>query len=121
MRKKRILVYSDFDSIRNIIVKALANKDCEVIETNTFASASEQLNGTGFSLIITDNDIKNKEGTKFIAYLRGITSYLYTPIMLMHSSRSEQVEEQYSEYNIACYMNKPFDMQKFNSVVDRFA
>ena len=117
--KKRILIFSDFDSIRNILVKGLSNKGYQVIETKTYEEANAQLNGTSFGLIITDNDVKAQSGKRFIDTTRKITSYLYTPIMLMHSAKKEQLSEEYASYNIACYMNKPFDMQKFYSIVER--
>lgn len=116
---KRILIYSDFDSVRNILVKGLTNKGYNIIEAKTFEDATAELNGTSFGLIITDNDVRGKEGTRFVETARNITSYLYTPIMLMHSGKKEQISEEYAEFNIACYMNKPFDMQKFYSIVSR--
>lgn len=117
--KKRILIFSDFDSIRNILVKGLTNKGYQVIETKTFEEANAQLNGTSFGLIITDSDVRGQNGKRFVDSVRKITSYLYTPIMLMHSGKKEQIGEEYTSYNIACYMNKPFDMQNFYSIVER--
>ena len=119
--KKRILIFSDFDSVRNIIVKGLASKGYEVVETKTFAEASKELNGTSFGLIITDNDVRNKQGRKLIEQVRKLSNYLYTPLMLMHSGNKEQLQEEYSEFNIACFINKPFDMQNFYSIISRLA
>ncbi|QQS51744.1 MAG: response regulator [Bacteroidota bacterium] len=119
--KKRILVFSDFDSIRQIVVKSLQNKAYTVVETKTYDEAVFQLNGTSFSLIITDNDVKNKAGIKLIEYLRGLSSYLYTPVMLFHSSNQQQISEMYSELKIGAYLNKPFEMERFHSIVSRMA
>lgn len=119
--KKRILIFSDFDSIRGIIVKGLEAKGYTVIETKTYAEAIKELNGTSFSLVITDNDIKNKEGKKLIEQVRDITSYLFTPIMLMHTGSKDPFMEEYTDYNIGCFITKPFDMQNFYSIVARLA
>lgn len=119
--KKRILIFSDFDSVRNIIVKGLVAKGYEVVETKTFSEASKELNGTSFGLIITDHDVRNKEGRKLIEQVRSLSNYLYTPLMLIHSGKKEQLQEEYAEFNIACYINKPFDMQNFYSIISRLA
>lgn len=119
--KKRILVFSDFESIRNIVVKGLINKGYEVVEAKTYAEATKELNGTGFGLIITDNDVKNKDSKRLIEHARSLTSYLFTPLMLMHSSNKEAVTTDYADFNIACFMNKPFDMASFYSIVGRLA
>jgi DNA-binding NtrC family response regulator len=121
MKPKKILVFSDFDSIRGIIVRALVNKNYEVIEANSYPDAIAQLNGTSFSLVITDNDVKNHDGIKLLNQMRDTTSYLFTPIILMHSSNTEQLKEELSDLNIACYLNKPFDMQNFFTIVERLA
>ncbi len=119
--KKRILVFSDFDSIRNIIVKSLISSGYEVTETKTFEEATEKLNGIQYKLIITDNDIRENGAIQFISQIREITNYLYTPVMLLHSHAKEQIKDKYEEFNIACYLNKPFDMQGFKNIVSRLA
>ena len=120
-QKKRILVFSDFDSIRNIIVKSLTNKGYSVVAVKTYKEALHELNGTSFGLAITDYDIENKGGIKLIEYMRSLTSYIFTPILLLHSGKKEQLSEQLKDFNIAYFMNKPFEMQNFYSVVERLA
>ncbi len=119
--KKRILVFSDFDSIRNLIVKTLTSLGYEVINTNSIEEATEKLNGLQYGLIITDNDAQNNAALQLISQLRDLTSYLYTPVMLLHSHSKEQIKDKYEEFNIACYLNKPFDMQGFKNIVSRLA
>jgi PleD family two-component response regulator len=93
MKKSRVLVFSDFDSIRKIIVNSIKSKGMDVIETTSYQNAIKELNGTSFSLVITDNDIRNDDGTKLVKYMRSLTSYLYTPILLLHSSKPEQLAD----------------------------
>ena len=121
MAKKRVLVFSDFDSVRAIIVRALENKGYEVFESKSYSEAIAHLNGTSYGIVITDNDVKNRDGIKIVEYMRDLTSYMYTPVMLLHSSIQDQLMAKHTELNIACYLGKPFDMQKFHTVVDRLA
>ena len=118
---KKVLVFSDFDSIRQIIINALKNKGYEVNDAKTYDEAKALLNGISYGLIITDNDIKNQAGIKLVTYMRELTSYLFTPVMLIHSHKQEQLQEQYTDLKIACFLNKPFDMQKFFQIVERLA
>lgn len=120
-RKKRILLFEDFGSIRAILIKSIERKDVELVVAHSLNDALEQLNGTSFNLLITDLDNKHESALALIKKMRETTSYLYTPIILLISGPRELYSEKFSEYNIAGYLSKPFDMVLFNSVVDRFS
>lgn len=119
-RKKRVLVFEEFESIRNILIKTLEKKDIELVVVHTLSDALNQLNGTGFNLLIIDYDNKNNSSFLLIKHLRETTSYLFTPIALLITGNKEQYSEKTGDFNIACYLTKPFDMNLFNSVIDRF-
>jgi DNA-binding NtrC family response regulator len=119
-RKKRILLFEDFDSIRNILVKTIEKKDVELIIVKSLSEALQELNGISISLLITDVDNKNDSASMLIKRMRETSSYLYTPVMLLISGNKELYSEKFAQYNIASYLSKPFDMVLFNSVVDRF-
>jgi DNA-binding NtrC family response regulator len=119
-KKKRILVFEDFDSIANILIKTLEKKDVEILYVKTIEKALAELNGTSISILITDNDIKNNAAEKLIRYMRDTTSYLFTPVVLLITGTKEQYIDKLVDYNIACYLSKPFDINLFNSVIDRF-
>jgi DNA-binding response OmpR family regulator len=119
-RKKRVLVFEDFESIRNILVKTLEKKDVDLVIAYTLSDALQELNGTGFNLIITDFDNKNNSAFLLIKHLRETTSYLFTPIALLITGSKDQYLEKTGDFNIASYLTKPFDMNLFNSVIDRF-
>jgi DNA-binding response OmpR family regulator len=119
-RKKRILLFEDFESIRNILIKTIEKKDIELVIVHSLNEAIQQLNGTSFSLLITDYDNKNDSASILIKRMRDTTIYLFTPIILLISGNKELYSDKLSGFNIACYLSKPFDMVHFNSVVDRF-
>jgi DNA-binding NtrC family response regulator len=120
-RKKRILLFEDFESIRNILIKTLHKKDIELVIVNSLSDALEQLNGTSFNILITDYDNRNNNALQLIRHMRETTSYMFTPIVLLITGSKDLYSEKLSDFNIACFLTKPFDMTLFNSVIDRFS
>jgi DNA-binding NtrC family response regulator len=119
-KKKRILVFEDFDGIANILIKNLEKKEVEILYVKTLEKALSELNGTSISILVTDYDIKNDAAVKLIRYMRDTTSYLFTPVVLLITGSKEQYTDKLVDYNIACLLSKPFDINLFNSVIDRF-
>jgi DNA-binding response OmpR family regulator len=121
MKNKRIVVFEEFDGIKNILTKTLENKNFEIIEFSSAHKFEDIFNGIGYSLIIIDNDNKNDASYNLVEKLRSISMYLYTPIVLLITGSKENHSTKYSPYNVACYLTKPFDMGLFHSVIDRLA
>lgn len=121
IRKKKVLVFVDFESIRNIILKQLNDRNFEVCVTNSASETLEQLNGTGIDLFITDNDIKGNLAFRIISHMRDTTSYLFTPVILLITGNKERYAEQYGNLNIALYLTKPFNVTVLNGVLDRLS
>ncbi len=121
MKNKRIVVFEEFEAINNIITKALISKDYEVVKLNNLDEADTIFNGLSYTLLIADNDNKNNVTNQLINKIRGISNYLFLPVVLMITGDKETYTEKYAEQNIACYLTKPFDMGHFYSVVERLA
>lgn len=120
-KKKKIVLFEEFESIRNVLVRSLKKKDFEVIIVGSLADSQQILNGSSFNLFIADNDNRNGVTPAFIKQMRNFSNYLYTPIILLISGNKEQYADMYKEYNIAGYLTKPFDMTHFISVVERLS
>ncbi len=120
-KKKRVLVFEDFESIKNILIKHLAQKDFEVIEASTLSEVLTQLNGTNIDLFIADYDIKDDSTLRVIKHMRDTTSYLFTPIILLITGDKEKYQALLAEYNIAMFLPKPFDITVLNSLLSRFS
>ncbi|MBN1118448.1 MAG: hypothetical protein JXA77_14650 [Bacteroidales bacterium] len=120
-RKRKIVVFIEFDSIRNIITRALEQKNFEVHVISNLDESDKVLNGTSYNLFIADNDNRLKASFHFINKIRSITSYLYTPILLLTTGTKERYEEEYKPYNIAGYLPKPFDMNHFSTIIERLS
>lgn len=121
MKMKKIIVFEEFESIRNILKSSLEKKGYEIILLNTIDQTDSIFNGISYNAIIIDNDNRNNASFRLIDKVRKISNYLYTPIILLIAGDKDQYEEKYKQFNIACYLKKPFDMNLFYSVVDRLA
>lgn len=121
IRKKKVLIYVDFESIRNIILKQLSDRGFEVSATNSVSETLEQLNGTTVDLFITDNDIKNDVAFRVINHMRDTTSYLFTPVILLITGDKERYLERFGDLNIAMYLTKPFNVTILNGILDRLS
>lgn len=119
MKKKKIIVFEEFESIRHILKKSLESKGFEVIEINSINQFESIFNGLGYVAVIIDNDNRNNVSEELTKRLREITNYLYTPIILLITGPKENLTDKYGKYNVACYLTKPFDMNHFYSVIQR--
>lgn len=121
VRKKKVLVYVEFESIRDIIVKQLNDRNFEVCVANNVSETLEQLNGTSIDLFISDNDIKNDVTYRIVKHMRDTTSYLFTPIILLITGDKERYLDKYGDFNIAMYLTKPFNVVILNGILDRIS
>jgi DNA-binding NtrC family response regulator len=119
-RRKRVLLFVDFESIRNVLIKSIQKRDCDLIICENIGQALEQLNGLSFELIVCDGDCKQNGAQKFLETLRMNSSYLFTPVVLLVTGNKDSKSEQFGKFNIAGFFPKPCDMSQFNKVLDRF-
>ena len=75
--------------------------------------------GTQVDLLITDYDMPEMDGAKLITKLRETSRYMFTPVIMLSGVRKERIEDKISNLNIACFLQKPFDIKHFYTVVER--
>lgn len=121
MIKKKIVIVDDFKGIRAIVKEALEKKGYQVFEADNGEEAMKFFNGTQVDLLITDFDMPEMDGAKLIEKLRNTARYMYTPVIMLSGVRKERIESKIANLNIACFIQKPFDIKHFYSVVERLA
>jgi two-component system, chemotaxis family, chemotaxis protein CheY len=121
MVKKKIVIVDDFKGIRAIVKEALEKKGYEVLEAENGEQAMKYFNGTQVDLLITDYDMPEMDGAKLIEKLRDSSRYMFTPVIMLSGVRKERIESKISHLNIACFIQKPFDIKHFYTVIDRLA
>lgn len=58
-------------------------------------------------------------GAQLITKIREMTTYMFTPIVVLSGVRKEKVEEHLKDLNIAAYLQKPFEIKHFYTVIER--
>ncbi len=118
-RKKKILIVDDFMGVRSIVRETLIKKDFEVVEASSALEALKFFDGTQIDLVITDYDMPDMNGAELIGKIRDMTRYMFTPIIVLSGVRKERVDDKLRNLNIAAYLQKPFEIKHFYTVVER--
>lgn len=121
IKVKKIIIVDDFTGIRAIVKEALEKKGYQVIEASNGEEALKYFNGTWVDLLITDIDMPDLDGAGLISRIRKMTQYTFTPVIVLSGLRKERIEEKVQGLNVACVIQKPFDIKHFYSVVEKLA
>jgi two-component system, chemotaxis family, chemotaxis protein CheY len=121
LKQKKIVIVDDFTGIRSIVRETLEKKGYLVMEASNGEEALKFFDGTQVDLLITDFDMPDMNGAELVAKLRSMTRYMYTPVIMLSGVRKERVDEHMKGLNVACFLQKPFEIKHFYSVIERLA
>lgn len=119
MKQKKIVIVDDFTGIRSIVRETLVKKGYQVLEASSGQEAMKFFDGTQIDLLITDFDMPDMDGAQLSTKVRNMTRYLFTPIIILSGVKKERVEDRLKDLNIAAYIQKPFEITHFYSVIQR--
>jgi two-component system chemotaxis response regulator CheY len=119
IKQKRIVIVEDFTGIRIIVKEALTKKGYIILEASNGDEALKFFDGTQVDLLITDYDMPDMNGAKLIKRIRNMTRYIYTPVIMLSGIRKEKIEKEIDGLNVACFLQKPFEIKHFYSVVEK--
>ncbi len=119
MKQKKIVIVDDFTGIRSIVRETLVKRGFEILEASSGEEALKYFDGTQVDLLITDFDMPEMNGAQLVSRIREMTRYTYTPVIVLSGIKKERVEDQLTDLNIACYLQKPFEIKHFYSVIER--
>ena len=121
IKKKKIVIVDDFTSVRGIVRETLEKKGYQVLEASSGDEALKYFDGTQVDLLITDFDMPDMNGAELVAKIREMTRYMFTPVIILSGVRKERVDEHIKGLNVACFLQKPFEIKHFYSVIERLA
>jgi two-component system chemotaxis response regulator CheY len=121
IKKKKIVIVDDFTGVRSIVRETLEKKGYQVLEASNAEEALRFFDGTQVDLLITDFDMPDMNGAQLVSKLRESTRYMYIPVIMLSGVRRERVDEEIRDLNIACFLQKPFEIKHFYSVIERLA
>ncbi len=119
IKQKKIVIVDDFTGIRSIVRETLVKKGYQVLEASDGQEALKFFDGTQIDLLISDYDMPDMNGAQLIAKVRDMIRYMYTPVIILSGVKKERVDDKIKDLNIACYLQKPFEIKHFYSVIER--
>jgi DNA-binding response OmpR family regulator len=119
--KKKIVIVDDFTGVRSIIRESLERRGYQVLEADNAAEALRFFDGTQVDLLITDFDMPDMNGADLVKEIRRMIRYIYTPVIILSGISRERVEDKIEGLNIAAYIQKPFEVKQFYTIIERLA
>lgn len=104
---KRILVVDDSSTIRKLINYILRKKDYHITEAEDGIDALEKLIDTKVDLVIADLNMPNMDGIELVRSLRNNYYHLDTPIIMLTTTRDENLRKAALEAGVNLFLNKP--------------
>lgn len=120
-KQKKIVVVDDFPGVRRIICETLEKWGYQVLEASNGVEAMKYFDGTQVDLMITDLEMPDMSGIELIEKVREMTRYMFTPVVILTGVRKDRVASKLEDLNIAAYLQKPFEISHFQTVVSRLA
>lgn len=119
MKSKRIFLFVEFEGIRGLLKRGLEQKGYTIYEATDIDKAKEVLQNTVFEMAIVDADNREGAGPKIIDKMRDVTTFMFTPVILLVSGDPMEYAEMKDDLKIAQIFKKPFDMTAFYKVIER--
>jgi two-component system chemotaxis response regulator CheY len=118
--KKIILVADDSSTIRKFVSFSLASQGFKVLTATDGMEAIEMMPANKIDLIITDLNMPNLDGFKFIQSIRQNEEYSEIPIIILSSLSKEEEIHKGIECGANSYLVKPFDPKKVQYEVSKY-
>ncbi|MFW6227518.1 MAG: response regulator [Bacteroidota bacterium] len=118
--KKTILVVDDFAGIREIVKKTLDRKDYNTLLASNAEEALRFFDGRHIHLLITDYEMPGLNGPDLIREVRNLGGYDFMPVIILSASPPTGKEDELQELNVTTWIQKPFDIRSFYSIVERY-
>jgi CheY-like chemotaxis protein/predicted regulator of Ras-like GTPase activity (Roadblock/LC7/MglB family) len=118
-KKRQILVVDDEQSIGIGILKMLNQEpDTKAVHALNGEQAQEILDQEPFDLVITDIRMPGINGIDLLKHVR--SHYPNIGVIIMTAYGSPEVQEEASRRGSLYYIEKPFDLQKLQSIISDF-
>lgn len=120
MAKRTVLIVDDeLTLLRNLrdALRRLGNKDLEVLTAGRADEALELMQLTAVDLVVSDFRMPGQDGISFISIIT--QKYPNTRCILMTAHGDSDTKNKSMAHGAVSFMEKPFDLDRFISEVDR--
>lgn len=105
---KTIMIVDDSASLRQVVGIALKGAGYEVIEGRDGRDALSKLTGQKVHLIISDVNMPNMDGISFVAAVKQLPSYKFTPVIMLTTESDAAKKAQGQAAGAKAWVVKPF-------------
>ncbi|HEX5355833.1 MAG TPA: response regulator [Aquabacterium sp.] len=116
---KTILVVDDSSSLRTAVRIALSGAGFDVIEAEDGKQALTRLDGRKYHLVISDVNMPNLDGFGFVAAMKQMPAYKYTPVIMLTTEAGDDKKEKGKAAGAKAWIVKPFLPPQLLSVVSK--
>jgi two-component system chemotaxis response regulator CheY len=114
-----ILAVDDSASMRQMVSFTLKGAGYNVIEAADGQEALEKARGARVDLVLTDQNMPKMDGITLVKSLRGLPSYISTPILILTTESSDEMKAKGKAAGATGWLVKPFDPGKLLDVIKR--
>jgi len=114
MKRTRILLADDQQSVREAIGLLLSLDEHEVVEAANGAEALDLFMRDRFDLVITDFEMPNMKGNELAARIKRVSP---SQPILMITAYAEQIGD--SDNPVDALLNKPFQLEDLRQAISR--
>lgn len=115
----QVLVVDDSASMRNMVKATLMSAGHQVKDAENGQAALSLAKSASFDAVITDLNMPVMDGITLVRELRGLSSYTYTPILLLTTESAGDKKAAGKDAGATGWLVKPFNPEKLLSTVDR--
>jgi two-component system chemotaxis response regulator CheY len=115
----RILIVDDSASMRNMVATTLQTAGHQIKDAADGQQALNTAQGDSFDVVITDLNMPVMNGIDLVRNLRGLSSYKYTPILLLTTESSMDKKSEGKSAGATGWLVKPFNPEKLLQTVNR--
>ncbi|MBQ5947358.1 response regulator [Massilia sp. ST3] len=116
---KTIMIVDDSASLRQVVGIALKGAGYEVIEGRDGKDALSKLTGQKVHLIISDVNMPNMDGISFVAAVKQIPAYKFTPVIMLTTESDPAKKQQGQAAGAKAWVVKPFKPEILLSAVQK--
>jgi twitching motility two-component system response regulator PilG len=119
MKKKRILIVEDEESLLKLETILLTVKGYEVSGASTGTTALEKLSGETFDLILLDIMLPDIDGYEICRRIKEHPRHASTPVVMLTAKKSAEDQERGTTCGADAYLTKPFKSAMIIEVIEK--
>jgi twitching motility two-component system response regulator PilG len=119
MKKKRILIVEDEESLLKLETILLTVKGYEVSGASTGTNALEKLSGETFDLILLDIMLPDIDGYEICRRIKVHPRHAGTPVVMLTAKKSAEDQERGVTCGADAYLTKPFKSAMIIEVIEK--